>query len=135
MTVLPDAEALLIQALKATPEVSILCAGRIGTRLSGTFPAVRVTLLGGPPRPVTGTGSPNLQVECWGNGTDSAAEHQALDLARAVEAAVESLPGVYTSGRIVAAWSLSDLIHSPDSGTSRERYLAQVGLVTQASIP
>lgn len=127
----PDAEALLIQALKAQPEVATLCGGRIGTRLGTTYPAIRVTLLGGLGRSVAGTRWATLQWESWGNGTDSVAEHQASDLGRAVEGVVEQLAGVYASGHITSAWLDGLMSHSPDPTSNRERYLGSIGLITQ----
>lgn len=130
MSLLPDAEALLIAALKARPEVVALCGGRVGTRLSGTYPAIRVTTLGGGDA-VTDTGTPNVQVECWGNGTDSTAEHQASDMARTVHAAAGGLAGTYAPGRVVGSWTFGLPLHSPDPTTFRERYIVTVGLTMQ----
>lgn len=133
MTLLPDAEALLIAALKAQTSVSSLCGGRVGTRLSGTYPAIRVTLLGGPARVVENTAQPELQVECWGNGAGGDAETQASDLARNVEAAVLVLRGTYGPGTITGAWTVGLILHAPDASTSlvRERYIVTVGLTVQ----
>jgi hypothetical protein len=130
MSLLPSAQALLIAAYRATT-VAPMVGNRISTRLSGTYPAIRVTLLGGPDRPVDNTGQPEFQVECWGNGVGPAEEIEASDIARAVDAAVDDLPGTYTAGRIVAAYRIGGIIHSPDPSTSRQRYIVQVGLVTQ----
>lgn len=131
MAALPDAEALLVQALKAKPDVTALCGGRIATRLSGTYPAVRVAWVGGPSRPTEGTGRPVLQVECWGNGSDAASGEAASQLARAVEGEGDSLSGIYLSGSVVGSYVDGSLIHAPDAGTGRERYIVQVGLVIQ----
>jgi hypothetical protein len=130
MTILPDAEALLIAALKSQPAVTNLCGGRIGTRLSGTYPAIRITTLGGG-ESVTDTGSPDLQVECWGDGTGSAAETQASDLARTVHSVGGNLRGMYGPGTVVGSWTYGLPLHSPDPGTSRERYIVTVGITCQ----
>lgn len=129
----PSPEALLVQALKAITEVATLCGGRIATRLSGTYPAVRVTLTGGIGRSVSATGFPTLQWEAWGNGTDAAAQIQASDLAREIEAAVDDgrLAGVYTSGTIASAWVDGRMSHSADTTSNRERYLGTIGLIAQ----
>lgn len=129
--ILPDAEALLVAALRARSSVASLCGGRVGTRLSGVYPAVRVTLIGGASRAVVNTGRPELQVECWGNGPDGVAEVQASDLARAVEAALPTLVGVYGPGVIAGAATSGGVLHSPDGSTGRERYIVQASLVTQ----
>ena len=130
MALLPDAEALLIVALRATP-VGPLVGNRISTRLSGTYPAIRITLLGGPDRAMESTGQPELQVECWGNGSGPSDETQALEIARNVEGFATSLAGSYGPGRIVGAYTLGGILHSPDASSGRERYIVQVGLVTQ----
>jgi hypothetical protein len=130
MSLLPDAEALLIAALKAQPSVTALCGGRVGTRLSGTYPAIRVTTLGGG-ESVADTGSPDLQVECWGDGTGSAAETQASDLARTVHSVGGSLRGVFGPGTVVGSWTYGLPLHSPDPTTARERYIVTVGITLQ----
>lgn len=126
---LPDAEALLIEALKTVTLPAL--GGRVGTRLGQTFPAVRVTLLGGPSRPTDHTGLPDLQIEVWGAGPSPINEVEASNIALAIEDAVPDLAGVYSAGTIVAAVISSYLIHSPDTGSGRERYLFTVGLITQ----
>lgn len=127
---IPDPEALLVAALRAR---SLLwsCGSRIGTRLSGTYPAIRIALVGGPDRPAVGTGRHVLQVECWGNGSTPADETAAADLARAVEDVSASLAGEYAPGRIVASWRDGGIFHAADSTTNRERYIFQVGILTQ----
>lgn len=130
MTTLPDPEALLVQALKATPAVSTLCGGRIGTRLSGTYPAVRVAWVGGPSRPTEGTANPVLQFEVWGAGSDATAQEKANELARTIEGEAHDLAGEYLSGTVVASHVVGSLIHSPDPN-GRERYIGQIGLVVQ----
>lgn len=131
MSTPPDAEALFIQALRARPEVATLCGSRIGTRLGTVYPAVRITLVGGLGRNVSATRWPTLQWEAWGNGTDSVAEHQAVDLGREIEGSVEQLAGVYLSGIIVSAWVDGLMTHSPDPTSNRERYLGTIGLIAQ----
>ena len=133
MTTLPSAEGLLVTAYRARPTVTSLCGSRIATRLSGTYPAVRITLLGGPTRVVENTAQPELQVECWGNGSSTTAELEASDLALAVEAATPQLPGTYPAGIIAAAWVIGGILHLPDTSTTtvRERYILTVGITTQ----
>lgn len=135
MPLLPSAEALLIAALREQPPVTAICGTRIGTRLSGTYPAIRVTTLGGG-ESVEGTNSPDLQVECWGNGGDPAAEIQASELSRVVHSvALSSLRGAYGAGIIVGSWCYGGPLHSPDASTSpaRERYIVTVGITMQAA--
>jgi hypothetical protein len=131
MTVLPDPEALLITALRADTSIASVTGGRVATRLGAIFPAVRVTLVGGPPHPVIQIGRPELQVECWGNGTDSAAAVQASLIARTIEAALPAIRGEYGTSWVITAYMGSGIIHSPDPDTARERYLFTVGLIVR----
>lgn len=131
MTAPPDPEVLLVAALKAKTSVSSLCGNRIATRLSGTYPAVRITLVGGPDRPTTNTAQPTLQWEAWGNGNDSAAEGQAADLAQAIDEVAAVLAGAYAAGRITSSWAVGHYFHSADATTGRERFIGQIGMLTQ----
>lgn len=126
MTAVPDPEALLVAALRAKTEVSGLVSTRVGTSLGITFPAVRVTLTGGADRLVIATGRPSLQWEAWGSS-----EAEAALVARAVDGVVDELAGTYTSGRIVGSWRQGNYFHSPDASTGRQRYIGQLGLLTQ----
>jgi hypothetical protein len=133
VSLLPDPEVLLIAALRAQPPVTALFGQRISTRLQADELALRITLLGGRPRPTNGTSSPEFQVESWGPGTDSKAEAAAFNGANAVESVVDELSGTYTSGRVISAYMIGYLLHSPDAGTGRQRYLFQIGALMQAN--
>lgn len=128
-----DPEAVGIAALRSRPAVAALVAGRVSTRLSGTYPALRVTLTAGARRPVTGTARPVLQIEAWGENAGPAGEAQASDLIRTVENETEagSLAGSYAAGAVVACWVETVPFHSPD--INRERYIMQLGLLVQAN--
>ena len=132
MAKLPSAAALLIAALRANPTVTGLPSGlRIATRLGTTGDAaLRITPLGGADS-VDDTGNPELQIECWGPGTDSAAEAQASDMARTIHDQIPSLTGRYGPGLIVGAYTLGLPLFSPDPTTQRAREIVQVGLVVQ----
>jgi hypothetical protein len=122
----PDPEALLVAALRARPEITALVSTRIGTVLGSTFPAIRITLTGGRDDLVEQTGSPSLQWEAWGDN-----EGQAANVARTVHTFANQLAGSYSAGRIVASYRQGHYFHSPDASTSRQRYIGQIGLVTQ----
>lgn len=128
---LPYPSALLVEALRARPAVAGLCDSEIATRLHGKFPAVRVGLVGGPDRPANATGRPLLQAECWGDGDDDDAEGQAEQLAAAVDDAAQDLAGAYAAGTIVSSWTVGHYLHAPDPDTRRERFIVQIGLLTQ----
>jgi hypothetical protein len=126
MTAVPDPEAVFTAALRAKTEVSGLVATRVGTRLGATFPAVRVAVVGGASRPTNNTGSPTMQWEAWGN-----TEAEAALLAKAIDGVADELAGTYTAGKIVASWRQGYYFHSRDPETNRDRYLGQIGLLTQ----
>jgi hypothetical protein len=121
-----DPEALFTAAMKAQGSVVGLCGNRIGTRLGGTFPALRITLAGGASPPTEGISSAVLQWESWGSS-----EADAALLAAAVYAAVKALRGTYSAGVIVSAWNQGHYFHSRDQETNRDRYLGQMGLLYQ----
>lgn len=123
--VLPDVEALLCTALRVHPALLALHGGRVGVRLYGSFPAVRVAATGGPQQPVTATGTPTLQVECWADDR----REQATDLARTVVAACPDLPS-YAPG-LLAVTPTGEPFPAPDQTTGRERFIVQVVCVVQ----
>lgn len=126
MTAVPDPEALLVAALRAKTEVSSLVSTRVRTSLGDTYPQVRVTLTGGPDRPVPITGQPSLQWEAWG-----ATEAEASALAKALDGVADELRGIYAPGTIVSSFRQGNYFHSPDATTGRQRYIGQIGLLTQ----
>lgn len=127
MTAVPDPEALLVAALRAKAEVTALVSMRIGTSLGATFPQIRVTLTGGSDRLVLNTGRPSLQWEAWGQN-----EAEAALVARVVDGVADELAGIYGSGRIVSSWRQGNYFHSPDASTGRQRYIGQLGILTQS---
>lgn len=131
MSVLPPREGLLIEALAAKSAINSGSGGRISTRLSSTFPAVRVTLLGGPGRLVENTGQSEFQVEVWGKGGAPEDEIETGDLASLIESEAMKLAGTYSLGTIKGSYSFGDMLHSPDPTTGRERFLLTIGLLIQ----
>jgi len=129
---LPDPEGIFIAALKAQPLVVARCGlsdsgnPAISTKIGAIFPAVRVTLVGGRSQPVIHTGSPTLQWEAWDSD-----EAKAALLARAINEVADQLAGIYSVGKIISSWALGFYYHSPDQETNRQRYLGQIGLLTQ----
>jgi hypothetical protein len=123
-----DPEGVLVAALAAKSSVVALCGGRIGTALSGTYPAVRISLVGGRSKPVDerSTKNPIVQWEAWGD-----TQGQAADLAREIDDQAEALRGTYSKGIVVASWASGHYFHSPDPETNRQRYIGQIGMITQ----
>jgi hypothetical protein len=126
MSAIPDPEALLVQALRSKTEVIGLVGQRIDTKLGSTYPQVRVTLTGGPSRPVPRTGAPSLQWEAWAETEGAAAL-----LAKAIDGVADELAGVYPAGSIVSSYHQGHYFHSPDAATGRQRYIGQIGMLTQ----
>jgi hypothetical protein len=127
MTAVPDPEALLVAALRAKTQVTGLVSTRIGTSLGATFPQVRVTLTGGSDRLVLNTGRPSLQWEAWGS-----TEGEAALVAVALDGVADELAGTYAAGRIISSWRQGNYFHSPDANTGRQRYIGQLGILTQS---
>lgn len=123
--VLPDEEALLASFLRGHSLLTPLHGGRVGTDLSGTYPAVRVAALGGPAG-VHGTGAPRVQIECWADTRE-----QAGDLARACAAALPDMQGRYAAGVVRGARAEGIPFPQPDETTSRERFILQAVLLVQ----
>jgi hypothetical protein len=123
----PDAEALLTYGLRSrTAVIGLVPSTRISTSLGGVFPAIRITLTGGSGWVTLGTWQPSLQWEVWGNN-----EAEAALIADAVADEADDLAGVYAAGRIVGSWPQGHHFHSPDASTNRQRYIGQIGLLTQ----
>lgn len=133
--ILPNGEVILIAAYRTTPVAPLVTSSdgkiRISDRLGDTYPQIRVTAIGGGGRRVENTGFPEFQIEAWGNGITTADALAANNIARVAEDSVRLLAGSYTAGKILAAWSIGDLIHSPDFNTGRERFILSVGLMLQ----
>jgi hypothetical protein len=132
---LPNGEVILIAAYRTTPLAALVTGTdgkvRISDRLGDTYPQVRVTAIGGAGRRVENTGTPEFQVEAWGNGITTTDALAANNIARVADDSVRLLAGSYTAGKIVAAWSIGDILHSPDPVTGRERFIVSVGLIIQ----
>jgi hypothetical protein len=98
-----------------------------------TYPGIRVTVLGGAPRPTDNTGQPEYQIEVWGAGAEPTHETEAASVAGIVEEQVATggLSGVYSLGTVKGSYVLGDIIHSPDPTTKRERYILTIGLLIQ----
>lgn len=126
MSTLPDPEALLTAALRSRPLITTWSGTRIGTKLGATFPAVRVTLITGPSRPLANTGQPSLQWEAWAD-----TEEAAIILAKAIDGEADRLAGTYGPGVIITSWAQGQYFHSRDEETARQRYIGQIGLITQ----
>ena len=127
----PDVLELLRLYLLAQPAVTAIVGDRIALSLSGTYPAIRYALIGGP-RGEAWEYLPTLQVECWG---DVDGDEQALRLALVVRDALEDLrgwlpDGPASRGYVAGAEVTGEPFASADPKTGRARYLVQVQLHT-----
>jgi hypothetical protein len=68
---MPNAEAEFIDWAEDEATMLAIHAGRVGTKLSRTLPAIRVTRIGDP-SPHHWQDNAALAVECWGNNQDEA---------------------------------------------------------------
>lgn len=84
----PSGKSAVIMWLVADPDVAAIIAGRVGTDLDPTLPAIRVTLVDGSPT-VTGENNyarPQLELECWARS--------AVDADRLMWTVIEKLPTI-----------------------------------------
>lgn len=120
---LPDAEILVVAALKASADVAALVGTRVGTELyAGTDPAVWVSLVTGEERFRNHLVAPVLDVRSYATSKGTAST-----LARTVHAVlVTTLAGSHAQGVVTAVETLTLPFWSPDDGfaTPRPRYMA-----------
>ena len=122
--VLPDVEALLGSFLRNHPELTPIHQGRVATRLSGTYPAIRVSLIAVRPTQILGEYLPELQVECFADDQGVASL-----LARKASAAMADVIGAYPEGAVRGHDLVFGPFWSPDATTQRPRYLFDVLLL------
>ena len=120
LTVLPDAETVVIQALNASAAVTGIVGTRIGTRIpdTPTWPLIRVAKVAEVFTDDEGSESSLIQVECWADSDATASL-----LARTVVAARKDLPGTYAAGWLALVGVDSGPIPAPDPESERARYL------------
>ena len=92
---LPDAERLVADHLRADTAVAAAVGTRVSTELpkQPTFPAVTLTRVGGVPSVPGYLDGPRLELAAWGT-----TKGQAQSLARSVEAAMLTLVGAHALG-------------------------------------
>lgn len=132
VTLLPDAEQLLIGFLLDQAEVTAICSTRIYSVLPNgldTWPAVRVTRFGG--SPVTNVplhlDAPTLQVDAWGGS--KATTHDLIETIRAVVAS--RIAGTHDEGVVTKA-EFGPLNWLPDTtwDPARPRFSTDITLYT-----
>lgn len=126
VALLPSAAVVTVAWLKANPDLAAIHGGRVGTKLNGTLPAIRVQRIGGSPTEPW-RDEPVMQVECW------AADEATADLlARTVVAALPTVRGTYPSGQVYTYTVDSGPYWAPDDPTlsNDSRYILTVRLLT-----
>lgn len=126
LTLPADDEAIAVSFFKAQTDINALVGGRVATSLNATLPALRVGRIGGTP-PDTYEDQPVLQIEAW-----DATRTGAKLLIRSVVAALPSMRGTYTSGRVYTFQVDSGPYYFPDDPnlSTNHRYLVTVRLIT-----
>ena len=128
VTLLPSAAALTVALLKADPDLTAITAGRVGTKLNQTLPAIRVQRIGGSPDAYNGTDAPSMQLECW-----AADEGTADTLVRTLIAVLPTFRHRdVTGGRVHTYTITSGPFWAPDdpSLSNNARYIITVELLT-----
>jgi hypothetical protein len=123
----PDSVGCVIDFIRRQSDMAALVGGaspRVSTRLSGTLPAIRVTLVDGGPDTTGefGGAHPTVQVECWANDPATADLMMRTFTAALPQVKGGTWGGVYVSGARV------DLgpIMSDDPDTTAYRQLTDV---------
>jgi Protein of unknown function (DUF3168) len=127
----PDAEALVVAyLLRNGSAVSTAVGGRVYTQIpeTATLPLIRVTRVGGPPTSDE-EDAPRIQIEAW---ADAGAQSAAMDVIRAVVAAVPAFAGKQPTSDswVVAPYVTNGPVASEDVPTGQERYWTEIGFNT-----
>lgn len=126
---LPSAPEVLIDFLESQPDLEAIHAGRVGTRLNKTLPAIRVQRIGGSPQDPW-QDAPEMQVECW-----AATEDAADTLVRTVVAVLPEFQHVdVVGGRSHTYVVSSGPFWAPDDPqlSTNSRYIITVALLLTA---
>lgn len=118
---MPPTILLVSQALKAQASVAALTA-HVSYRLTGTFPAIRLTDVGTIDR-APEEALHRVQVECWAEKYDDAEA-----LARTVVSVVGDLQGEWPAGYIAGGSVESGPFSSPDDNSERYRHQLDLAL-------
>lgn len=118
---MPPTVLLVSQALKAQASVTAL-TGHVSYRLTGTFPAIRLTDVGTIDR-APEEALHRVQVECWAEEYDDAET-----LARTVVSVVGDLAGDWPAGYCAGGSVESGPFSSPDDSSARYRHQLDLAL-------
>jgi hypothetical protein len=124
LSVPPDPEAVFVGRLAAQSTLTALTP-RIGTRLSGTYPAIRITLVGDSGDDGEGRRFVAFQVEFWADDDATASL-----MARTFESCRLDIRGS-SAGGYLALTDVNSVTPGYDDTSERVRYFADVsGVIT-----
>lgn len=132
----PDAEALVVGYLLRTGSaVRTAVNGRVYTQIpeDAALPLIRITRVGGPPTSDE-EDAPRIQIEAW---ADAGAQSTAMDVIRAVVAAVPAFAGKQsnaTSSWVVGPYVSNGPVASEDAPTGQERYWTEIAFNTYPEV-
>lgn len=125
LRLLPDAELLAVNALRANADLAALVGTRVYTAVPAdpSFPLVRVSRIGGIPTIPQHLDVARLQVDAWGT-----TKHQARTVAATAQAALHAATGTHAQGVLTGVDDDLGLSWQPDPETDQPRYVFGVAL-------
>jgi hypothetical protein len=125
LRLLPDAELLTVNALRANADLTALVGARVYTAIPAepTFPLVRVTRIGGIPAISRHLDIARIQVDVWGT-----TKFQARTVAATAQAAIHAAIGARAEGVLTGVDDDLGLSWQPDPETDQPRYVFGVAL-------
>lgn len=125
LRLLPDAELLVVNRLRATAEVTALVGTRVYTQIPATptYPLIRVTRIGGVPAIRQHLDVARIQIDAWG-----ATQYQARTVAATAQAAIHAATGTHATGVVSNVEDDLGLTWSPDPDTDQPRYVFAVAI-------
>lgn len=137
LRLLPDAELIAVDILRASSDLDSLVNNRVYTAIpsEATYPLVRVIRIGGLPTIRQHLDVARLQVEAWAGILDdpavaTTAKGTARQVAVVAQAALHAAIGTHDAGVVTAVEDDLGLSWQPDPDTDRARYLFGVSLHT-----
>lgn len=125
LRLLPDAELLVVNWLRARTEITALVSTRVYTQIPAgpSFPLIRITRIGGIPEIRQHLDVARIQVDAWGTS-----QYQARTVAATAQAALHAAVGLHATGVVSNVDDDLGLTWSPDSETNQPRYVFGVAL-------
>lgn len=122
LTLVVDAERLLVNYLKTQSEVTAIASGRVYGALPDNpqFPCITLSRIGGIASRPHYQDSAQIQLSCWGRTRD-----EARMLTRTAHSALKAIPQVHSLGIVISLVTVLGESYQPDPTYSpaRERYV------------